>query len=381
MVRQLLIVFGLALCLSHNAYPVGAQDATANEATGDIQELFRQWKELDVELAQKAADFKATSETEARADIRGQYEALVQQSQALVKKIRNKAMQSLGKDSLDETTSKLIVGIIMNDSTFGRHNDAILLGDQYIAAGGEGKFLETAARSDRLSISSKELMEELYLRFQQSQEDNLPRVKVETSKGDLVVELFEEEAPNTVANFVSLVENNFYDGLKFHRVIEGFVAQGGDPQGNGSGGPGYTIACECSTPEARGHFIGSLSMAHAGKDTGGSQFFICFDRQSTSILDGKHTVFGRVIEGIEVLDRLSRNATMRAPIPNTDTDIIKKMVVVRKRDHKYVPKKMGEEQTEEEVETPPVQPTTGNQDTAVDPAKKTSDEESEGDGV
>lgn len=113
-------------------------------------------------------------------------------------------------------------------------------------------------------------------------------------------ELYPEAAPGTVANFEKLANEGFYDGLKFHRVIPGFVSQGGDPNGNGTGGPGYTIKCE-TEGNPHQHERGSLSMAHAGKDTGGSQFFIVHDPQPH--LNGVHTVFGKVTSGIEaVLD-------------------------------------------------------------------------------
>ena len=163
--------------------------------------------------------------------------------------------------------------------------------------------------------------------------NDLPRVKLETNKGDIVIELFENEAPNTTANFISLVEKKFYDGLSFHRVLPGFMAQGGDPKGNGSGGPGYSIACECYRPDYRKHFRGTLSMAHAGKDTGGSQFFLTF--VPTTHLDGKHTAFGRVIEGMDVLAKLQRTEAGS----QGETDHIEKATVLRKRNHPYEPVK------------------------------------------
>jgi cyclophilin family peptidyl-prolyl cis-trans isomerase len=167
--------------------------------------------------------------------------------------------------------------------------------------------------------------------------DDLPRVKLDTTAGDIVVELFENEAPNAVANFISLVEKGFYDGTPFHRVIPGFMAQGGDPTGTGTGGPGHTIACECENPGARKHFRGSLSMAHAGKDTGGSQFFLTF--RPTEHLDGKHTVFGRVLSGDDVLAKLARTQDAEGrPVPGVQPDKIQKAEVLRKRDHAYVPK-------------------------------------------
>ncbi|NIP84610.1 MAG: peptidylprolyl isomerase [Planctomycetales bacterium] len=165
----------------------------------------------------------------------------------------------------------------------------------------------------------------------------MPRVKLTTSQGDIVLELFENEAPQTVGNFVNLVEKKFYDGLSFHRVLPGFMAQGGCPQGDGRGGPGYQIPCECHQEGYRRHFRGSLSMAHAGRDTGGSQFFLTF--VPTKHLDGKHTAFGRVIEGMDVLSRLHRRDPQdpHAPAP----DKILRAEVLRKRDHDYQPTIVG----------------------------------------
>jgi peptidyl-prolyl cis-trans isomerase B (cyclophilin B) len=148
-------------------------------------------------------------------------------------------------------------------------------------------------------------------------------VLLKTNKGDILLELYEDQAPNTVANFVSLVEKGFYDKLKFHRVEPGFVIQGGDPKGNGTGGPGYRIKCECVRKDHKLHERGVLSMAHAGRDTGGSQFFITLDK--TPHLDGKHTVFGHVIKGMDVVDSIKKG------------DVIEKATVEQKRDHEYKP--------------------------------------------
>ena len=124
----------------------------------------------------------------------------------------------------------------------------------------------------------------------------------------ILIEFFDKEAPGTVQNFEKLANEGFYNGLAFHRVISGFVAQGGCPRGNGTGGPGYTIKCETKgNPHI--HQKGALSMAHAGKDTGGSQFFICFD--AFPHLDGKHTVFGHVIEGMEHVDAVKQGDKMK----------------------------------------------------------------------
>lgn len=129
----------------------------------------------------------------------------------------------------------------------------------------------------------------------------MSRVKIATAKGDMIAELYDTETPITVENFLSLIQKGFYNGLNFHRVIPGFVIQGGCPNGVGNGGPGYTIPCETDKPNQY-HDRGVLSMAHAGKNTGGSQFFICITRHNTQHLDGNHTCFGKVVEGEHVID-------------------------------------------------------------------------------
>lgn len=130
---------------------------------------------------------------------------------------------------------------------------------------------------------------------------------IEMDKGQIVIELFEKEAPITVGNFEKLIKEGFYDGLTFHRVIKGFVAQGGCPIGNGTGGPGYTIPDELKGNPHK-HVRGALSMAHRGPNTGGSQFFIVYEPQPH--LDGVHTVFGQVIEGMDVVDQIRQGDVM-----------------------------------------------------------------------
>jgi len=192
--------------------------------------------------------------------------------------------------------------------------------------------IEQALARERPKIEA-----EVAKRQAEASADDLPRVRLDTTAGPIIVELFENEAPNTVANFISLVEKGFYDGTPFHRVIPGFMAQGGDPTGTGAGGPGHAIACECESPGARKHFRGTLSMAHAGKDTGGSQFFLTF--RPTEHLDGKHTVFGRVLAGEDVLPKLVRTQDAEGqPVPGVQPDKIQKAEVIRKRDHAYLPK-------------------------------------------
>ncbi len=130
-----------------------------------------------------------------------------------------------------------------------------------------------------------------------------------TTRGTLKIEFYDKDAPNTVKNFVDLAKKGYYDGLTFHRVIPGFVVQGGDPTGTGAGGPGYKIKCEL-TGDNQFHDKGVLSMAHAGRDTGGSQFFIVLSRNTTAHLDRNHTCFGRVVEGLEFLDDIKAGDKM-----------------------------------------------------------------------
>ncbi|MDQ3535401.1 MAG: peptidylprolyl isomerase [Bacteroidota bacterium] len=133
--------------------------------------------------------------------------------------------------------------------------------------------------------------------------------EIHTDKGTMKVEFFDKDAPNTVHNFISLAKKGFYNGLNFHRVIPNFVVQGGCPNGTGSGGPGYTIKCELQG-DNQYHDRGVLSMAHAGRDTGGSQFFICHSRQNTQHLDRNHTVFGKVVEGLDVIDQIRQGTVI-----------------------------------------------------------------------
>jgi peptidyl-prolyl cis-trans isomerase B (cyclophilin B) len=158
----------------------------------------------------------------------------------------------------------------------------------------------------------------------------MPHASFHTSQGDLRIELYPDEAPKTVENFTRLIRDGFYDGVVFHRVIPDFVVQGGDPLTKelpldnprvGTGGPGYTIPCE-TKGNPRKHEEGALSMAHAGRDTGGSQFFIVLSEGNTRHLNGVHTVFGRVVEGMDTVRKLSRGDRIeRATLEDEGADV------------------------------------------------------------
>ena len=155
--------------------------------------------------------------------------------------------------------------------------------------------------------------------------EKLPKIQIQTERGNITIEMFEDEAPNTVANMISLIEKGYYDGLNFHRVIPDFMIQGGCPHGTGTGGPGYDFDDEC-TPDRLHDSAGVLSMANAGPGTNGSQFFITHG--PTPHLDGKHTVFGKVTEGQEVVDEIKQG------------DVMQTVVVLQKRDRVYEVEKL-----------------------------------------
>ena len=144
------------------------------------------------------------------------------------------------------------------------------------------------------------------------------KATIETNRGTIVAELYDKEAPGTVANFEKLANEGFYDGVRFHRVIPDFVVQGGDPYSRnpddprvGTGGPGWKIKCE-TKGNPHTHKVGALSMAHAGKDTGGSQFFLVLNEGNTRHLNGVHTVFGQIVEGLDILPKIQKNDVMNS---------------------------------------------------------------------
>lgn len=142
-----------------------------------------------------------------------------------------------------------------------------------------------------------------------SENTTLTQGKIHTNKGVLTFELYDDATPIAAGNFKKLVSSGYYDGLKFHRVIPNFMIQGGCPDGSGAGGPGYSINCETSA-DKQFHERGVMSMAHRGKNTGGSQFFICHSRQGTQHLDGVHTCFGKIIDGLDIIDDIKGGDVM-----------------------------------------------------------------------
>lgn len=350
------------------AKPSAAKPATKEQA--EFDKLLGQWKELIGKLQDLQLEYKKVKPAERKA-IRAKFAELLKQGDALEPKLVAAAEAAYrAAPNTSQDVDDLLTSVITQDEDNDYYEPVLpiakLLVEHkfanpriYDAAGKAAyqlndydladKDFKQAEKDGTLDAEGQRWLQELpdskakwakekALREKEDHADKaheLPRVELKTTKGPIVLELYENQAPNTVANFISLVEKGFYNGLSFHRVLPHFMAQGGDPKGDGSGGPGYTIACECYRPDHRDHFRGTLSMAHAGKDTGGSQFFITFVR--TPNLDGMHTAFGRVISGFDTLAKLQRRDPSQPDQPKPDKII--EATVLRKRDHNYEPVK------------------------------------------
>lgn len=341
----------------------------AGNAIADYQQKLNEWKEILKQLRDTRAKYDVAKKEELEA-IRSQWKSLVAQGEALIPGLRaaskaaylaapnedrqlTRFLAKIMEDALSrdqyEATLDVALALVENNSGIKEAVEAagiaaFVLNDYPTAE----KYLKQAQAEGSLTGNGAKYFGELEnykalwakeseIRAKEAEADDLPRVRIVTNKGEMVAELFENEAPETVGNFINLVEKGFYDGLKFHRVLAGFMAQGGCPKGDGTGGPGYRIYCETKNPEHRNHFRGTLSMAHAGPNTGGSQFFLTF--VPTSHLNGRHTAFGRIVEGLDVLDKIQR-VDPQGEGEKPELDRIEKVEVLRKRDHEYVPHKV-----------------------------------------
>jgi len=387
MPQRLCIVLTFAIFLCSATFAQDKADTTNDAAdAATYEELLTQWNDLN----EKVDDAQAEILVAFGDDIpkaKDKYTKLVEEMNELLPKLRAAGISAYTKaPNKDNKLTRLLVGMVANDIRGDHYDDAIELAELLIENECEIKtlynlagiaafsshdfdktkeYLEQAKQDGTLGAFgghslrfvesyldvadeyTKLWEEELKLREKEQEADDLPRVNLTTTKGDIVVELFENEAPQAVANFISLVESEFYNGVTFHRVLSGFMAQGGCPMGDGSGGPDYKIYCECVEEPYRKHFRGTLSMAHAGRNTGGSQFFLTY--RPTPHLNGEHTAFGRVISGMDVLEALRRRDPGAASKPKPDE--IVKAEVVRKRDHEYEPTKVEAKSKSEEDES------------------------------
>jgi cyclophilin family peptidyl-prolyl cis-trans isomerase len=373
----------IALLLALSCSFAWAQQAEKQEAAKEppaadapksaFDQQLEEWRKLVGELEKIRAEWKIAMPDE-RKKLEQDFNAKLAEGETLLPKMAKAAEEAFAAGGESKQSAGEFLAAVANNS--GQENDyevtarltKLLLDNGFEAKGlsdlagraafatndfeSAKKYLEAAKEKGGLGQQGQGDLEQIstyqeYWKKEQElreaeakadKKDLLPQVEIKTSKGTIIVELFENEAPNTVANFISLVEKGFYNGTPFHRVLPDFMAQGGDPTGTGSGGPGYHIPCECAKPEHRIHFRGSLSMAHAGKDTGGSQFFLTF--RPTSHLNGKHTVFGRVVDGMDVLAKIQRRDPGSPSAPQPDKIVEAK--VLRKRDHEYKPETLPE---------------------------------------
>ena len=370
------------LLLSPRVAP-GADDAPAPAKRGpQAEEFYRVQGQLNgvlAELANLQVRYR-TADEDKQAAIKQQWGELIAQGQKLEPKLIAAAKKAYAEaPNADKGVTVFLVKLLAEEVASDDYEPAAEIGkllmenkcsekhvpnlagiaafatndfdaaETYLGAAAKEGYYQSPPKDDKLAQVGAFYLQavgdykqawakEKAIREAEAKADDLPQVLLKTNKGDIKIELFENQAPNTVANFISLVKKGFYNGLTFHRVLAGFMAQGGDPAGTGSGGPGYSIACECYRPDFRRHFRGTLSMAHAGRDTGGSQFFLTF--VPTPHLDGKHTAFGRVVEGMDVLAKLQRRDPGDTEAPRPDKII--EAQVLRKRPHEYVPQKMPE---------------------------------------
>lgn len=350
--------------------PTAKEDEPAADPVAEWNQAVARRLEIFNELQALAKKFKATEGRDEKVQIRDEYDGLIREFEVSV----YPKMLDLAADIYAENADDLNAAEIVMQKAFheDRYEDSNAIAAKLLAADRRSRSIVRVAGFSQFALHNFEeataLLTEAkkngWLDFYQSAytdyakdyielwkaeqaireaesalegDEALPHVAFETERGKIVLELFEDQAPNTVANFVSLIEGGKYDGIAFHRVEPGFVIQGGDPNSlddnpsnDGYGGPGYSIKCECYREDARMHFRGSLSMAHSGPDTGGSQFFITH-KPTPSLnpqldLEKKgHTVFGRVLAGMDVVAAIEKG------------DKITKAVVLQKRPHEYKP--------------------------------------------
>ncbi len=376
---SMMITLAMSTLIAVNVNHLSAQDAESGapavqqngskDPAAAYAAKMAEWKDLLKALRKLKADYQ-TADAAQIEQIKTEWEQLIDEGEKLIPELRVLGAAAFtAAPNSDRALTQFLVKLAEDEIARDRYESAAELCETLIDGGCEEKEIYNSAATAAFATADfenakkyfeiakeagvlaepatryeanvddyiKYWEEERKIREAEAEADDLPRVKLTTTKGDIVIELFENEAPGAVGNFVSLVEKGFYDNLTFHRVLSGFMAQGGCPTGDGTGGPGYNIECECYQDNYRKHFRGSLSMAHAGRDTGGSQFFLTF--LPTAHLNGRHTVFGRVIEGMDVatnLQRIDPNDFSSAVKP----DRIVKAEVLRKRDHEYVPNKV-----------------------------------------
>lgn len=361
--------------------PAADEAPAAGEAAVKFAEKLQQWKDIIKSLRDLRPAFENAASAQEAEECRVKYNALLDQGRAIFPELRALGITAyLADPNADFRLARFLHFAVEDDVLHDAYEPAaelsqLLIEHEYseqsiytlaaIAAFATHDFekaethfqkardenvLRKVGAHDLGQLETYVAVLDEYKEFwakeqelRKAQAGQLPLVKFETTAGDMVCELFEKEAPETVANFIHLIEQQkFYDGREFHRVIPGFMAQTGRDEG---GAPGYNIYCECYKPDYRKHFRGSLSMAKqqdpftgaTKRDSGGAQFYLTF--LPTPHLNGVHTVFGRVVEGMDVLAKIERNAKDEEAPKNPDK-IIRATVLKKDENKKYVPTKV-----------------------------------------
>lgn len=341
-------------------------------AAADFKPLLQEWKATLGELRAVQQKYQQADDAGQRKQLQAEFEALLTTARSMIPRLRVAGRGAYDAAPNDDPELTRFLYKLAEDELAGdRYDDAWGLGNllvtkncgipaAYNVAGVAAfarnnydkaeEYLQVAKRRNVLSATGSRLLgmvenyrtlwtEEENLRDQQA--GNLPLVNLSTTEGDIICELFEDEAPQTVGNFIYLIEQGFYDGLPFYQVVSGQRASIGCPEGDGTGGPGYKIYSECYRDNHRNHFRGSLSMDTGGKrDTGGSRFFFTF--LPNPELNGRNTVFGRVVEGMDVLERLQRTDSIPRDPASSRDKIIEATVIKKQEGKKYLPVKVKE---------------------------------------
>jgi cyclophilin family peptidyl-prolyl cis-trans isomerase len=353
---------------------VNAQVLQATASDGPARNMYiakmGEWKQMLKDLGKLQSDFNLAKPSEIAA-IRKSWVETVAKKETLLPQLRNAAVAAYAESpNTDRQLTRLLVelasrAILLDDYEVAEHISLSMLRSSaeerklYDIAGISSfamhnfedahQYFQKAEQLGVLSQMGNNYFSEIkkgYIKYWEQEQviraaavkaDDLPLVRLTTSAGVIELELYENEAPETVGNFINLIEQGYYDGLSFHRVLKNFMAQTGCPTGDGTGGPGYNIYCECLRKDFRRFFTGTLGMAHAGPNTGGSQFFITF--RPTGNLNAKHTVFGRVTKGLGIMRKIAR-VDPNNPDATLKPDTILKAEVIRKRDHDYAPRRI-----------------------------------------
>lgn len=354
------------------AKPEAAPAAKAGPAAAEFARVFGQWKPLLAELTKLKTEYP-TANDQRKAEIKSKWDELMAKATAMEAQLVAAGEKAYTEaPNADPQVTELLVGVLADYDHQDDYEKAFALGkllmdhkcpDKHVPGlAGTAAFcvnefdlaetcLQQGLKNEALSKPAQAQLESIaYYKENWAKEKELrdaeakaaadpnkalPRVLLKTSQGDIEVELFENEAPNTVANFISLVEKPFYNGLTFHRVLPGFMAQGGCPKGDGTGDAGYNLPAEFTLPGHRLHFRGSLAMARSqAPDSASSQFYMMFTPHR--MLDGSYTVFGRIVKGFDVLAKIRRIDPDKPD--GTKPDKILEAKVLQKRPHAYVPK-------------------------------------------